>query len=132
MHYQIGFWPTSRLKQHWEVLCHSTSGVPVGKASQAAHLLCGWDFKDCDSVFPFIIPGQTQTDIIINLWPNCKLGFTLMLFVLLCKTWNVVKPGVWLARPLSGAQQSQDFPPSYLWCCKSCTHSRQSVTVTPS
>ena len=55
-----------------------------------------------------------------------------MLFVLLCKTWNVVKPGAWLARPLSGAQQSQDFPPSYLWCCKSCIQSSQSVTVTRS
>ena len=33
-----------------------------------------------------------------------------MLFVLLCKMWNVVKPGAWLARPLLGAQQSQDSP----------------------
>ena len=35
----------------------------------------------------------------------------LMLFVLSCKTWNVAKPGAWLARPPSGAQQSQDFSP---------------------
>ena len=34
----------------------------------------------------------------------------LMLFVLLCKTWNVVKPGAWLARLPPGAQ-SQDFSP---------------------
>ena len=110
MHHQTGLSPTSRLEQCWEVPGHSTSGVPIGKASQAAHPLRGWDFKGCDSGSPFIIPGQTQTDIIITLWPNCKLGFTLMLFVLLCKMWNVVKPGAWLARPLLGAQQSQDSP----------------------
>ena len=34
----------------------------------------------------------------------------LMLFVLSCKTWNV-KPGAWLARPLAGAQQCQDWSP---------------------
>ena len=33
VHHQIEFWPTSRLKQHWEIPCHSTSGVPVGKGS---------------------------------------------------------------------------------------------------
>ena len=38
VHHQIGFWPTSRLKQHWEVLCYSTSRVPIGKGSQAVHL----------------------------------------------------------------------------------------------
>ena len=32
-----------------------------------------------------------------------------MLFVLLCKTWNIVKPGAWLARPSPGSHQSQDF-----------------------
>ena len=25
------FWPTSRLKQYWDVPCHSTSGVTIGK-----------------------------------------------------------------------------------------------------
>ena len=35
----------------------------------------------------------------------------LILFVLSCKTWNVVKPGAWLASPPSGAQQSQDSSP---------------------
>ena len=35
----------------------------------------------------------------------------LILLVLSCKTWNVAKPGAWLARPPPGAQQSQDpFP----------------------
>ena len=36
----------------------------------------------------------------------------LMLFVLSYKTWNVAKPGAWLARPPSGAQQSQDSSPT--------------------
>ena len=31
-----------------------------------------------------------------------------MLFVLLCKTWNVVKPGAWLAKAPPGSQQPQD------------------------
>ena len=44
----------------------------------------------------------------------------LMLCVLLCKTWNVVKPGAWLARTPPGAQQSQDFSPIL--------HSQQAVT----
>ena len=35
----------------------------------------------------------------------------LMLFVLSYKTWNVAKCGAWLARPPSGAQQSQDSSP---------------------
>ena len=43
--------------------------------------LRGWDFKDCSSGLPFTIPGQLQTDIIINLWPNCSSGFMLMLFI---------------------------------------------------
>ena len=38
-----------------------------------------------------------------------------MLFVLSCKTWNVVKPGAWLASAPPGAQESQDLSPSYLW-----------------
>ena len=35
----------------------------------------------------------------------------LILLVLSCKTWNVAKPGAWLARPRPGAQQSQDPSP---------------------
>ena len=53
---------------------------------------------------------STQTDR-INLWPNCKPGFMLMLFVLSCKAWNIIKPGAWLARPPPGAQQSQNSSP---------------------
>ena len=57
---------------------------------------------------PFGVPAynaRIQADIIINLWPNCKPGFMLMLFILLCKTWDVVKPGAWLARLLPGGTQ---------------------------
>ena len=54
---------------------------------------------------------EMQTDIIINLWLNCKPGFLWMLFVLSCETWDVTKPGAWLARSPPGAQQSQDFSP---------------------
>ena len=93
IHHQIAFWPTSRLKQHWEVLCHSTSGVPIGKGSQAACWLHGRDFRDCSSGFPLIIPGRMQTGIIISLWPDCEPGFLLMLFVLFCKTWKLLSLG---------------------------------------
>ena len=48
IHHQIGFWPTSRLNQHWEVLCLSTSGIPIGKVSQAAHSLHGGDFNSLE------------------------------------------------------------------------------------
>ena len=68
IHYQIGFWPTSRFKWCWEVPCQSPSGVPIGKGSQAACLLHGWEFKDCSLGFALIMPGRSQTDIIINLW----------------------------------------------------------------
>ena len=47
-----------------------------------------------------------QTGIVINLWPNCKPGFLLMLFVLFCKTWNVAKPGM---RWLDGFTDSMDM-----------------------
>ena len=51
----------------------------------------------------------------------------LMLFVLLCKTWNVVKPGAWLTRPPPGAQQSQDFC-TILSVVLQVWHSQQAVT----
>ena len=55
----------------------------------------------------------------------------LMLFVFSCKTWNIVKPGSWLARPPPGSQQSQDFSPML---CKvlRVLHSQQAVTPTHS
>ena len=34
---------------------HSTSGVPIGKRSQAACPFCKWEFKNCSSGFPGII-----------------------------------------------------------------------------
>ena len=45
----------------------------------------------------------------------------------LYKTWNVVKPGAWLARPPPGAQQPQDFSP-ILSMALQALHSQQAVT----
>ena len=59
-------------------------------------------------------------------------GFMLMLFVLSCKTWNVVKPGTWLARPPSGAQQSQACSPILPKLLLSLTLTAGSHSVTPS
>ena len=39
--------------------------------------------------------------------------FKLMMFALSCKTWDVVKPGAWLARAPLRAQQSQDSSPIF-------------------
>ena len=44
-------------------------------------------------------------------WFLCMPSFMLMLFVLSCKTWSVVKLRAWLASPLPGAQQSQNSSP---------------------
>ena len=71
------------------------------------------------------------SDTIINLWPNCKPGFLLMLFVLSCKTWNVAKLGAWLARPPQGAQQSQDSCPSSPMVLQ-VLHAQQAVTYSHS
>ena len=89
-----------------------------------------WDFKDWSLGLLFVNP-RPQTDSFTNLWPNCSSGFMLILFILSCETWNVVKPGSWLTRPPSqGLSNLKILPPSYLWCCKSCTHNRQSFPVT--
>jgi len=44
-----------------------------------------------------------------------------------CTTWNVVKPGAWLASPAPGAQQSQDSSP-ILSVVLQVLHSQQTVT----
>ena len=36
----------------------------------------------------------------------------MLMLILSYKTWNVAKPEAWLARPPSGAQQSQDSSPT--------------------
>ena len=51
----------------------------------------------------------------------------LMLFVWLCKTWNVVKPGAWLARLPPGPQPSRDFSP-FLSMVLHVLYSQQTVT----
>ena len=60
----------------------------------------------------FGVPGynpRTETGHHKSVRVNCSSGFMLMLLVLLCKTWNVVK--ALLARPLPQAQQSQHLSP---------------------
>ena len=54
----------------------------------------------------------------------------LMMFILSYKTWNVIEPRAWLSRAPPRAQESQDFPLSYLWFYKSFTYSRQSHSLT--
>ena len=52
----------------------------------------------------------------------------LMLFVLSSKTWNVDKPGIWLAKPPSESwEQSQDSSPN-LSKVLQVLHSQQAVT----
>ena len=101
-----GYITKSSFDQHPDSNSSGESGVPVRKRFGPLH---GWDFKDCSWGVPAYNP-RVQTDIIINLWPDYSSSLMLMLFVLLCKTWNVVKPGAWLARLPPGAQ-SQDFSP---------------------
>ena len=60
----------------------------------------------------------------MRLWFNLFFFFTVP-FVLSCKSWNVTKPLVWLARPPPGAPQFQDLPPCHLWCHATCTHRRK-------
>ena len=130
MHHQIGFWPTSRLKQHWKVPCHSTSGAPHGKRSQEARCSMGETSKISvwESRVPVYNP-TTQTDIITNLWENCSSDFMLTLFVCLLKLGMLLS--LCLDWPDPGrVQQSLKIPPaSYLWRFKSCPHSRRSLTV---
>ena len=50
----------------------------------------------------------------------------LMLCVLSCKTWNVVKTGLQWPHPASGAQQSQDLSPTFSMVLQ-VLHSQQAV-----
>ena len=50
-----------------------------------------------------------------------------MLFALLYKTWNAVKPGAGLTRPVPGSPQSQDFSPILPKVLR-VLHSQQAVT----
>ena len=124
MRHQIGFWPTSRLKQSWEVLWHSTSGVPTGKRSQAASPLCGWDLKNCSSVL-LIIPGHKLTSSSI-----CEQIAGLVscscCFVLSSKTWMLLSLGLGWSEPLPRAEQTQDLSPN-LFMVPQALHSQQGV-----
>ena len=65
--FQIGFWQTSTLKECWEVPCHSTSGDPTGKRSQAASQFWGW-LQNCSSRFPRVILGRKL--VASSIWAN--------------------------------------------------------------
>ena len=71
-------------------------------------------------------------DTFINLGPNCKPGFKIMLLDLPWKigTWQSLGlgwpgplQGLGWPGPLQGLNYLRIPPPSYLWGCKSCTHS---------
>ena len=99
----------------------------LGKGSRQCVRSMGETSKIAVWGFPIIIPGHKM--IPSSICDHCKPGFTVMMFVWSYKTWNVAKPGAWLARPL---QDPKIPPPSYLRCSKSCTPSRQSLPVPPS
>ena len=64
--------------------------------------------------------------IISNLWANSTSVFLLMLFVCLTKPIMLLSLGMSRPGPLQGLNNLKICPLSYLWCCKPCTHSRQS------
>ena len=71
---------------------------------------------------------RMQTDI-INLWGNSSSGFIFMLFVLSYETWMFLSLGLGWSEPLwtiSKVNNLKICVLTYLWCCKPCTHSRQS------
>ena len=82
------------------------------------------------------IPSTTynprrQTESIIHLWANCSSGFMLTLFCSV-NLGMLLRPGSGWPDLLQGLNNLKIPPPSYLWCCKSCTRSMPSLTVTPS
>ena len=65
-----------------------------------------------------------QTDT-INLWANCSSGFMLMLFFCPVKLGMLLHLGLGWPVPLQGLNNFRICLQSYLWCLKSCIHSRQ-------
>ena len=116
--HQTGFSPTSRPRvpgsprtQHlWSLNWEKVSGSTLALWVRLQRLQ-----------FPFIFLGG-------KLIANSNSGVMLMLFVLSWKTWSIVQPGAWLAKPPPGAQQFQDYLIS--GAAQSCVHSRQSLAVT--
>ena len=107
---KLGLWPTSRLNQRWESRVTAHLESQLGKGPRQHIRSAGETSQIAVQGFPLVIPGWTQTDIIINLWPNCKPVFLLMLSVLLYKTWNVVKPGLGWPGPLQGLNNLKISP----------------------
>ena len=131
--HQIGFWPTSRLEQPWEVPGHSTSGVSIGKRYQAACSLRGWGFNiavrgSCLSSQAANQYHQSVSKISQQLWFHLNA----VCFVL----WNldVPKPGAGLFRAslnnLKG-EQPEDLCPN-LSLVLQALHSQQAVRAVSS
>ena len=128
--HQIGFWPTSRLEQPWEVPGHSTSGISIGKRYQAACPLHGWGFNiavqnSCLSSQDANRYHQSVSKISQQLWFHLNA----VCFVL----WNLDVPK--LAAGLVTAflnnlkgEQSQDLCPNLSMLLQS-LHSQQAVRV---
>ena len=66
-----------------------------------------------------------QTDT-INLWANCSSGFMSMLFFCPVKLGILLSLALGWPVPLQGLNDFRTCLRSYLWCLKSCIHSRQS------
>ena len=87
-------------------------------------------------ILQFGVPAyhpRMQTNI-INLWAksHSSSGFILMLFVLSYETWMFLSLGLGCSEPLwtiSRVNNLKICVQIYLWCCKPCTHSRQSGCV---
>ena len=86
----------------------------AGKSHDTAHLksqlgnspkqcVCSMGEMSKILVWVPVYNHRMQTNIIINLQANSSSDFMLM-----CKTWHVVKPKAWLSSPPAGTQQSQD------------------------
>ena len=94
-----------RESQHARPPCPS----PTPRVHSNSRLSSRWCHPAISSsVVPF---SSCPQSLPASVFSSCKPSFLLMLFVLSCKTWNVVKPEAWLARPPSGAQPSQNSSP---------------------
>ena len=109
----------------------------AGKSWDTAHLETQWGKGPRQHVR---VMGETKrlqfgvsvyiprmlTVIISNLWANSTSAFMLMLFVCLTKPIMLLSLGMSRPGHLQGLDNLKICPLSYPWCCKPCTHSRQS------
>ena len=110
---------TSRLEQHMlGIPKEQWSGVPVGKRSNAAHPLHGWDFKLQFWGFPLIILGLKLISSSLCM-QKCSSGFTLTflqccLFYLVSHRISLNSRHGW--PDLQGLKNSKTHSLSYLKC----------------